>query len=562
MSKKNEASVKPETTSQTMAMVSLSDLRLDTANVRRDDCDGDDEQLMASILVRYHEGRSPLIVPLVVRPDAKAGPSAFLVTDGGKRMRALLALAKRGSIPQDVPLPCVIEAVGQAEARETSLAANVVRRAMHPVDEFRAFHELHVDENHPLTVAQIAARFGLSERHVEQRLALGALDARLLDAWREGLIDAEVAKAFTLATPKEQVAIWNQAIKQKEQKNLSAWGVRRRILGDKENVGHLLDVVGIDAYQQRGGKVIRDLFGDSHVVSDVELIQTMAQEALAQRIGAVQAEGWAWVMERPGDWYKYGRVPFSKGKPTAAEKKRLGELRKLLYEDEFDENEAYEGLKDEVDTLEQVIALRGVTAKQRAESGAFVYIERGRICVDYGYVPPKGKPDPATKDDDGGNASTKKPAEKKNLSQALVQRLYATRLEAIKRSLEKVAKEEKSPLSALLGRVVASQINPGSTYNAMPNAVRDVLNPIANAIPAKILNAALRDEFDAKDYFGAAPKALRVKAIVEALGHEAAKPILDAKGTEITAFALKHMPKAWLPKELRTANYDGPGAKQ
>ncbi len=49
-------------------------------------------------------------------------------------------------------------------------------------------------------VATIAARFGVSERIVEQRLRLGNAAPALLDAYRAEAIDLETLKAFAVTT--------------------------------------------------------------------------------------------------------------------------------------------------------------------------------------------------------------------------------------------------------------------------------------------------------------------------------------------------------------------------
>ena len=61
------------------------------------------------------------------------------------------------------------------------------------------------------TVADIAARFGVSERIVEQRLRLGHAAPELLDAYRENAIDLATLKAFAVTTDTaRQMAVWEQ----------------------------------------------------------------------------------------------------------------------------------------------------------------------------------------------------------------------------------------------------------------------------------------------------------------------------------------------------------------
>ena len=94
------------------------------------------------------------------------------------RLKALQELAAEGVIAADFKVPCLIEAAD--DALETSLMENTVRAAMHPADEFVAMAAL-IDAG--ATIEAVATRFGVSERHVRQRLRLGKLAPELLDAY-------------------------------------------------------------------------------------------------------------------------------------------------------------------------------------------------------------------------------------------------------------------------------------------------------------------------------------------------------------------------------------------
>jgi ParB family transcriptional regulator, chromosome partitioning protein len=83
-----------------------------------------------------------------------------------------------------------------------------MRAAMHPADEFVAMAEL-IDAGQPIDA--VATRFGVSERHVRQRLRLGKLAPELLNAFRDGDISLEVVTAFTLGVDHAaQLAVWHQ----------------------------------------------------------------------------------------------------------------------------------------------------------------------------------------------------------------------------------------------------------------------------------------------------------------------------------------------------------------
>ena len=101
---------------------------------------------------------------LTVRPQKikgtkkKAKPNgAYEVLAGGRRLKALKALASKRRIPKNYPVPCQIR--GEGDATELSLAENAVREALHPADQFEAFKRLHDDGKN---ADEIAARFGVT----------------------------------------------------------------------------------------------------------------------------------------------------------------------------------------------------------------------------------------------------------------------------------------------------------------------------------------------------------------------------------------------------------------
>ena len=158
------------------------------------------------------------------------------------------ALVEDGALDADHPVPCLVRS-GEVEPGEVSLAENVVRIAMHPADQVTAFAKL-VEAGQ--SVAAIAARFGASERLVEQRLRLGNAAPELLDAYRADKIDLEVLKAFAVTADRaRQMAVWEQ---------VSAQGYRpsagqvKRLLTEERVPGStaIARFVGLDAYEARG----------------------------------------------------------------------------------------------------------------------------------------------------------------------------------------------------------------------------------------------------------------------------------------------------------------------
>src|SRR5215213_4427774 len=147
------------TTNAAVRNIPLDRLVLSPANVRKTPPSAAEEaELKASI--RAGGLKQNLIVcPVAGEPERFAG---------ARRLKALQELAAEGAIAVDCAVPCLVEAPDAAV--ETSLMENTVRAAMHPADEFTAMAAL-IDGG--ATVETVATRFGVSERHVRQRLKLG-----------------------------------------------------------------------------------------------------------------------------------------------------------------------------------------------------------------------------------------------------------------------------------------------------------------------------------------------------------------------------------------------------
>ena len=109
-------------------------LVLSQSNVRHVKSGLSVEELAADI------GRRGLLQGLNVRPilnEAGGETGTFEVPAGGRRFRALELLVKQKRLAKTALIPCVVRDGGIAE--EDSLAENVQRIALHPLDQFRAF---------------------------------------------------------------------------------------------------------------------------------------------------------------------------------------------------------------------------------------------------------------------------------------------------------------------------------------------------------------------------------------------------------------------------------------
>ena len=253
----------------------------------------------------------------------------FAVIAGARRLAALNDLAREGAIASDFPVPCRVIENGVSDT-ELSLAENTVRVAMHPADQVQAFGALALAG---ATVADIAARFGVSERIVEQRLRLGHAAPELLDAYRENAIDLETLKAFAVTTDTaRQVAVWEQVKDQGYRP--TGWQIKRMLTDDRIPAGAALArYVGVDAYEAAGGPVLRDLFADEHEngvwLEDPALLMQLALDRL--KVAADElATRWKWAEARLdvewSDLARFGRVRPTPAEPTDEEKAEIERL--------------------------------------------------------------------------------------------------------------------------------------------------------------------------------------------------------------------------------------------
>ena len=345
-----------------------------------------------------------LLASLVVRPIESIRPR-YAVVAGGRRLAALKALAAEGVIPVNHPVPCRVDGSDIPPA-ELSLAENVVRVAMHPADQAHAFGRLAAGG---ASAAAIAARFGVSERVVAQRLRLGNAAPALLDAYRAGALDLDTLQAFAMtADPARQMAVY-EALRTGHVRP-SPWQVRRRLAeGRVPGAAALARFVGVEAYEAAGGALDRDLFaddegeGDGLWFQDPKLLSDLAMQRL--RVAADKlATYWKWAEPvLDADWSttaRFGRVHPAPAMPTDAERDELDRLEArldaLAQQDACTAGESLEerSVAERIDAIETAVEARGLYSPEvRAIAGCIVTVgDDGAMAVIRGLVRPEDVP--------------------------------------------------------------------------------------------------------------------------------------------------------------------------
>jgi len=170
--------------------IPFNKLVLSQSNVRRVKAGVSIEQLAADI------ARRGLLQSLSVRPVLDAGgreTGMFEVPAGGRRFQALQLLVTQRRLAKSAPVPCVVRDPSTAIlAEDDSLAENVQRVPLHPLDQFRAFQTLRAKG---MSEEEIAAAFFVGVNVVKQRLRLAAVSGKLLGIYAEDGISLEQRQA-------------------------------------------------------------------------------------------------------------------------------------------------------------------------------------------------------------------------------------------------------------------------------------------------------------------------------------------------------------------------------
>ncbi len=372
--------------------IPFNKLMLSQSNVRRIKAGVSIEELAEDI------ARRTLLQSLTVRPvhDVDGNETGmFEIPAGGRRYRALELLVKQKRLAKTAPIPCVIREGGIAE--EDSLAENVQRAPLHPLDQFRAFLALREKGQ---SEEEIAAAFFVAVSVVKQRLRLASVSPRLLDVYAEDGMTLDQLMAFTVNDNHERQ---EQVFERISQSYAREPHVIRRMLteGAVRAADKRAQFVGLDAYVEAGGVVMRDLFqgDDGGWLQDAILLDRLVAEKLAAAGEAIRTEGWKWIEVGPefayGHTYGLRQIRGEQVALTDAEQAARDVLQAEMDGLEETHGSADE-LPEEIDRrlAEIEAALAAIDerptrfdAEDMARAGAFVSIDgTGNIRVERGYV--------------------------------------------------------------------------------------------------------------------------------------------------------------------------------
>jgi ParB family chromosome partitioning protein len=437
----------------TQVLIPLSKLKKSPKNARKTPhSDAAIEAYAASIAAKG------ILQNLVVEPEVDeegAATGFYFVTIGEGRRLAQLLRVKRKEIKKTEPIRCIVDTAN--DPHEISLDENVTRENMHPADQFEAFKKL--AEERGFGAEEIAARFGVTPHVVRQRLRLGAVSPKLMQVYRDGDLTLEQLMAFAITDDHAR----QEGVYERLSYNRDASTIRRLLTETHvAATDRRARFVGVEAYTEAGGTVLRDLFTEDRggYLEDVALLDLLVTAKLGREADAVRAaEGWKWTEAHLDFPHAHG---MRRTYPHAVELSAEDQAALTRVQTEFDclteQHQTADELPDDVDArlgefeaeIERLEAKRQTyDADDVACGGAFVILNHdGAVRIERGFIRPEddkrqaetepgsegqapdeegGENDDATQDGEEDEGATEEEDEDHPLSDVLVRDLTAHR---------------------------------------------------------------------------------------------------------------------------------------
>jgi len=350
--------------------------------------------------------RRGLLTSINVRAELDAEgkeTGIYRIPAGGRRYRALKLLVDRKQLTKTTGVPCIVSE-GETLEAEDSLAENVNRADLHPLDEFRAMMVL---REQGLDEEEIAARFHISVATVKQRLRLATVSPRLLELYGDDQMKLGQVMAFSITKDHaRQEQVWETISRTQ---STDPYYIRRLLTETAIRASDRRAVyVGIEAYEAAGGIVMRDLFEQDNGgwLQDPALLEQLVLEKLTADAEALRTdEGWKWV-DSAIDFHfghasglrrLYGKQAELTEEELARHDALTAEFDKLNteYEAADDYSKETEARLDDLDSQLQALNERPFVLDREdvARGGAFISLAaNGELRIERGFARPEDEP--------------------------------------------------------------------------------------------------------------------------------------------------------------------------
>jgi ParB family chromosome partitioning protein len=359
-----------------MTLLALKQLKPGGEINSRSDSSADIDSLANSIL------QLGLVQPLSVM---KNGEDTYRIIDGNRRYHAL-----RSIFPDDRKVECLVQKhEDETRALEQSVAANIERLPLHPMDQYEAFARIGANG---ISLEDVAAHFGVTVRHVRQMMALGALCETARVAYRTRQISDRLAKLLTTETEAEQERLLGSG---RLEWQIVEELLERRQKGAMKATDKVAQFVGLLPYLHAGGTLVSDLFVD-------EAKQDWANAELAHRLAfdkvyelrqkaldagwsfAEKVEGWVgdeYICDEPSGPVDPEAMPDDVHERWVDLRERFAELTAQA-EIDGEVTTEYEAVEETLAEIED--EYRSWTPEEKATRGMVI---DGRYSITYGCVP-------------------------------------------------------------------------------------------------------------------------------------------------------------------------------
>lgn len=411
-------------------------------NVRTESDSDADAELEAMI------GQAGFVLQNLIGTAIKRKKDSYSIFGGGRRLARVHALIEKGQLPEDFCVPVMVMPDAK-NAIELSLAENQ-KLPMTAADECTAFKNM--IEKEGKTPAQVAARFGKTERFVLGRVRLADLHETIFEALRKGDITLEVAKAYgSTSDTVRQARVFEQY--QDSYYGDDVYTIRRELASGSYRGGDPKALlVGREAYLEAGGRIDSDLFSDSASENwiDGDILDRLTDEKLAVEAEAIrEREGFAEIRALPTTRVSYteldglspvrGEIP----PPTAEDEARCAEIEAEMTIIGEAANESDDGITDDDEQRYRDLEseLREIQNRppvlsddQKASALAFVVLgEDGQPRVHHQvYRTPEAMSETDDSDDDRDDAAPGGASGKPAISQRLADELATMKAELLR----------------------------------------------------------------------------------------------------------------------------------
>ncbi|CAK6500363.1 ParB/RepB/Spo0J family partition protein [Serratia marcescens] len=341
--------------------------------------------------------------------------------------------------------------VDEQDAYAISVAENVRRTNLQPADQLENMRKL-AENGTP--AEQIAAILGFSTLHVKKCLKLTTVAPALLELLKTNQINFDQLAALGATDDHQrQLQAWEKSSYYENLRKPKA--LREAVLNDEVSAAdsHIVEFVGLEAYQAAGGETREDLFAESVILTNPLMLETLAMAKLQAAADEVaKNEGWAWAVGRSREVRRYSgdektfEILFAQAKLSDEFQTEMDQLlteQELLddmfdtagldADEEWEHAPRVEQIEARINEINDAAEINKWSPEVRATAGVVAYLKDGQIQIQRGLM----KVEDIKQQEKANREEIKKntPPSEKGLSQVLVTSLSAERTLAVSAAL-------------------------------------------------------------------------------------------------------------------------------